>query len=219
MMCCSPHARSAGRLFSRFAGRYRRRFERHGFERSQRQLMAGLARAGYAGARVLEIGSGVGHLHQSLLEQGADRAVGVDLAPLMIGEARRWAHERGLEGRTRYLEGDFMALSDQLAAADVTVLDKVVCCYPDAEGLVMRSVGLTRRVYALTYPRDRWYVRLGVALGSALLKLLGSDFRPYVHDPARVEGWILEAGFRRHFQATTWVWLTRVYVREPGRGL
>lgn len=214
MYCCCPHARSAGRLFSFFARRYRRRFERRGFERSQRQLIAGLSQAGFAGAQILEIGSGVGHLHQSLLERGAAGAVGIDLAPRMIEEARRWARDRDVADRVRYLEGDFMALAHEIEPADVTVLDKVVCCYPDAEGLVGRSLEKTRRVYALTYPRDRWYVRAAMAVGALFLWLLRSDFRPYVHSPARIEGWITDAGFTKRYEATTLVWLTQVYVGE-----
>lgn len=217
MQCCCPHARSASRFFSFFARRYRRRFERHGFEPSQSQLVAGLKDAGFGGATVLEIGSGVGHLHQTLLEQGAASAVGVDLAPKMIEEAGHWASQRGLAGRTRYIEGDFMALTDEIEPADVTIMDKVVCCYPDADGLVHRSLAVTRRVYALTYPRDRWYVRLAMGAAGLAMKLMRSDFRPYVHSPERIEHWIAQAGFDKACEATTVFWLTQVYVREADR--
>lgn len=212
--CCCPHSRAAGRIFSRFARRARRRFERRGLEPSQRQLLAGLERAGFAGASLLEVGSGVGHLHQTLLERGAGSALGIDLAPRMTEEARAWAAERGLAARTRYLTGDFMALAEDVEPADVTILDKVICCYPDADALVHASLARTRRVYALTYPRRRWFVRLGAALGAVCLRLIGSDFRAYVHDPERVEGWIGAEGFAKRFEAVTPVWLTQVYVRE-----
>ncbi len=214
MSCCCPHSRSAGRLFSVFARRYRKRFEKRGFEGSQHQLLEGLTRAGFQAASVLEIGSGVGHLQQTLLERGAATGVGVELAPRMIEEARRWADERGLAARTKYIEGDFMALSATIDAAEVVVLDKVVCCYPDADGLVHRSLGKSTRVYALTYPRNVWYVRLAVAVGAALMKVIGSDFRPYVHDPQRIQEWIADDGLVPCYQAMTPVWLTQVYVRE-----
>ncbi len=213
MSCCCPHSRSASRFFSWFARSYRRRFERKGFERSQQQLLDGLGRAGYADASILEIGSGVGHLHQSLLERGAAIATGIDLAPVMIDEARDWAHKRGLAERVNYLTGDFMECRDAIDDADVTVLDKVVCCYPDADGLVHASLEKTRRVYALTIPRDRWFVRLGVGVIAALMWMMRSDFRPYVHDPALIERWIVEAGFERIHEDTTAIWLSRVYRR------
>lgn len=211
--CCTPYARSTGRCFSRFARRYRRRFERRGLEASQRQLVAGLEAAGFAGASLLEIGSGVGYLHQLLLERGAATATGIDLAPAMVEQARDRARARGLEGRTRYLCGDYLALAQEAGAADVTLLDKVVCCYPDVEALVQASLARTRRVYALTYPRDRALVRLAVGAAALALRALGSDFRPYVHDPERIRGWITAAGFTQRWEARTPVWLTQVFAR------
>lgn len=215
MSCCCPHARSAGRFFSLFARRYRKRFEKKGFEPSQKQLLAGVEQAGFSSATLLEIGSGVGHLHQTLLERGAASAVGIDLAPDMVAEARAWAVERGLDSRTHYLEGDFMELADRIEAAEVTLLDKVVCCYPDADGLVHRSLEKTRRVYALTYPRNRWFIRLGAAVAAFLLWLIRSDFRPYVHEPALIEAWITAQGFEKRYQNHTFVWLTQVYEKSP----
>lgn len=175
--------------------------------------MAGLQQAGFEGASVLEIGSGVGHLHQTLLEQGAANATGIDLAPAMTELAEAWAGERGLAERTQYLTGDFIELAEQLPPADVTVLDKVVCCYPDADGLLHRSLAKTEKIYALTYPRQRWVVRLGAAALAVAMWVLRSEYRAYVHDPDQIEAWICDAGFKKLYQSTTPIWLTQVYVR------
>jgi magnesium-protoporphyrin O-methyltransferase len=214
MNCCCSHSQSAGRFFSFFARRYRRRFEKKGFEPSQKQLLAGLEQAGYSGATVLEIGSGVGHLHQTLLEKGAASAVGIDLSPKMNEEARQWAEERGLGERTRYFDDDFMILADELEVADVTILDKVVCCYPDAEGLVKQSLKKTQRVYALTYPHNRWYIRFVMSVSALLMLLIGSDFRPYVHDPILIEQWIIDNGYTKNYEASSFIWLTQVYIKQ-----
>jgi len=213
MSCCCPHSNSANRFFSFFASRYRKRFEKKGFEPSQKQLLEGLQRAGYQDARILEIGSGVGHLHQTLLEQGANSAVGIDLASKMICEAQQWAKDRGLTDRTNYIEGDFMEISKAVKDADVTVLDKVVCCYPDADGLVHESLQKTNRVYALTYPRNRWYVRAVMGITAWVMEIMRSDFRSYVHDPVLIEKWIRDSGFDKVYQDNNLVWLTQVYVR------
>lgn len=213
MSCCCPHSRSASRFFSFFARSYRRRFSRQGFEPSQQQLLEGLEQAGYQDASLLEIGSGVGHLHLSLLEQGAATATGIDLAPAMIEEARRWASERGLGERASYQVADFMDM-DEPASADITILDKVICCYPDAEGLSRRSLAHTHRTWAVTYPRRIWYTRLGEKVGRLLMWLLRSDFRPYVHDPARIEAWAAQAGFKKVFEKQTFIWLSQIYCRE-----
>jgi len=176
--------------------------------------MEGLSQADFQNTSVLEIGSGVGHFHMSLLEAGAATATGIDLAPKMIAEAEDWSSQRGLEGRITYHQGDFMEILPIIDPADVTVMDKVVCCYPDADGLIHRSLEKTRRVYALTYPRDRRLVRLGVALAALLMRLIGSSFRPYAHSPAVIEKWITAQGFHKRYEKTTFVWLSQVYVKN-----
>lgn len=216
--CCSPEARSTGRVFSRMARFYRKRFERRGFEPSQRLLLEGLSRQGFRGMSILEVGCGVGHFHQTLLEQGAGTAVGMDLAERMIEEARAWARQRGLDQRTEYRVGDFVASAQELAPADLVLLDKVVCCYPDADAMVHQSALRARKLYALIYPRDRWYVRLGVRLGAWGMRLLGSCYRPYLHDPVTIHGWLEQSGLKRRHQARTWLWLCEIYERDAAVG-
>lgn len=213
MSCCCPHSKSGGRIFSFFARSYRRRFTKKGFEPSQVQLMSGLEQVGYQNSSLLEIGSGVGYLHQMLLEQGAKTAVGIDLSPDMLKEARDWANEKGLSDRIEYIQGDFIELLDQVNTADVTILDKVVCCYPDAELLVKSSVAKTSRVYALIYPRNRWFIKIAVEITAFALKLIRSDFRPYVHNPDNVESWIVDLGFKKAYQKNTIIWLTQIYTK------
>ena len=213
MSCCCPEANSASRLFSFFARSYRKRYARKGFEKSQKQLVEGLKKAGVEGKTLLEIGSGVGYLHQTLLEQGAVSATGVDLSPKMIAEAIAGAKEKGLSDRVEYIQNDFVNIAENLDAADVTILDKVVCCYPNADALVHRSLEHTNNVYALTYPRNRWFVRLGSKVMAGIFWLLRMDFRNYVHDPAQLEQWIREAGFHKEYENQTTGWQTQVFVR------
>lgn len=63
---CCPHDIGAARLFSRLARRSRRHYEKRGFLKSQYQLLEGLTQTGLTGASLLEIGCGVGYLHQHL---------------------------------------------------------------------------------------------------------------------------------------------------------
>lgn len=213
MSCCCPHSKSGGRLFSFFARSYRRRFTKHGFEPSQLQLVEGLEQAGYKDATLLEVGSGVGYLHQTLLERGAKSAIGIDLAPDMLKEAEDWAKQKNLSDRTEYIQGDFIELLDHVEPAEVTILDKVVCCYPHAELLTNHSTAKTTRVYALTYPRDRWFTKVAIEIMAFFLKISGSDFRAFVHNPDDIERWITDAGFKKVYQQQTFIWLSQVYVK------
>lgn len=213
MSSCCGHAAGTGRFFSLFAGNYRKRYLKKGFEPSQKQLISGLEQAGFDGATVLEIGCGVGYLHQHLLEKGAAAATGIDLSAKMLAEAERMARERKLEDRAHYLPGDFLEHAAGLDQADIVLLDKVVCCYPDAHALIEQSMNKTQRVVAMTLPRNRWFVRFGMASMNALLRLFRSQFRGYVHQPLAIECWIAARGFSKVYENRTLTWLTQVFVR------
>lgn len=116
-------------------------------------------------------------------------------------------------GRVEYIQGDFIELLDQVESAAVTILDKVVCCYPHAELLINHSVNKTRRVYALTYPRSRWFTKVAIEIMAIFLKLSGSDFRAFVHNPDDIEYWIIDAGFKKAYQQQTFIWLSQVYTK------
>ena len=213
MTCCQAPLADTSRFFSRCARWYRLRHQLFGFERSQQQLIEGVQQTGVEQASLLEIGCGPGYVHQTLLCGGASSALGVELSARMLTEARHLARWQGLTHRTSYRQGDFVDLASEVAPADVTILDKVVCCYPDAQLLLRLSLACTRRTFALTYPRDRALTRLDMRLAGLWLKLLGSQFRPYIHDPLAIERTVLTTGFEKRYARVTPIWLTQIYVR------
>jgi len=219
--CCTAINADTGRFFSRVASLHRLLHRLFGFERTQRQLIEGLRGGGIAGAELLEIGSGAGYLQRALLREGAVRAIGVDLSERMLRIAREEAAREGLTDRISHRQGDFTLLADQIPHADVTILDKVICCYPDWERLVRRSLAKTRRLYAFTIPRDRPLVRAGLRLMRWGLNRAGCCYQPFIHDPAQIEARVAASGFRRIYEAHTTSWVTQVYSREAqvsGRG-
>jgi magnesium-protoporphyrin O-methyltransferase len=214
MHCCAVPCNDTNRLFSRLAGFYRWRFRVFGFEKTQKQLLRGILDAGVEHASIMEVGCGAGHLHRRLLEQGAASAIGVDISENMLSQARQLSADEALSERTRYHQGDYADLAGGLDDTDITVMDKVVCCYPDPERLLNAALPKTRHIIALTYPRDRLYTRFGIAVASKLLKLLGSDFRPYVHNPEDIRHWITQQGFTPLSFNRVFAWQTEIYQRN-----
>jgi len=149
-----------------------------------------------------------------MIKDGATTAVGIDLSDKMLVEAQKLALSQGLDKQTAYLQGDFLDLMPDIEKADVTILDKVVCCYPDAYSLIHESVKKTNRTYGLTYPRKNLMTKTAEAIMAVIMKIFRSDFRSYVHDPLMIEQWITELGFRKLYQNQTLVWLTQVYVKN-----
>lgn len=214
MSCCAASNADTGRFFSRFAGAHRLRFRLFGLERTQRHLVDGIRRAGLQGAEVLEVGCGPGYLHRALLRLGASRATGVDLSEEMLAIARSEALAEGLADRTAYRRGDFTQLADEVPVADVVVLDKVICCYPDWKRLVDASLRRTRRLYAYTIPRERSLTRAALGTMRWGLRQVGCCYQPFLHAPQRINERIRGDGFRLISECKTTWWLTQIYARD-----
>ncbi|MGH8269125.1 MAG: class I SAM-dependent methyltransferase [Steroidobacteraceae bacterium] len=85
------------------------------------------------GARVLDIGCGIGRWSRLLASRGA-RVTGVDLSPTMIAEAERRAAASGLAGRCRFLVQDSAAL-EVTGSFDLIVCVTVLQHIPDPGAL------------------------------------------------------------------------------------
>lgn len=177
--------------------------------------MAASARPGVEGARVLEIGGGIGKLQAELLLAGAERGEVVELVAAFEPFALELARGRGLEGRTTFAVADLLEDPDAVEPADAVLLNRVVCCSPDGVALAGAAARLTRRTLALSFPRDLLGVRAAVAVQNAALRLLGKAFRAFVHPPAALVAAAEEQGLRLVESGRTRVWEYVVLVRVP----
>lgn len=215
MLCCNSVNRSTARVFDRVARCYQWCYHHRGPDRTQRQLIAALEDLGLRGCSLLEVGCGVGYLQRLLLRRGASRAVGVELSEGMLELARSRAQAEGLAGRTEYRLGDFVELAPGLEPADLVILDRSICCYPDAQAMLGHALDRARRGLALIFPRAHRFNRVAVATGDWLLRRLGVDYRAYIHDPERLRGQIAAGGFVLGSAHRSLGWHTEVYVRGP----
>lgn len=182
-------------------------------------LLAGLQEAGLEGRTVLDVGCGVGDLALAALAHGARRASGMDLGQGAIEQARVLARERGLQDLATFEVGDGAKV--QLLPSDVVVLNRVVCCYPNADPLMENTLGAARSVFAFTAPVDRGFAglfnRVLVKTSNAwyaIRKAKFRGFRTFVHDVGAIDQRVRAAGFvpvlreRRRV-----VWELAVYAR------
>ena len=192
----------------------REQADRGGLEPNQQQLLASLRAQGLEGRRILDIGCGKGRLHHRLLEEGAASVVGVEFSKAWLAEAMALARARGHADRVTYLQGDFTDLAEQIEPADVTILDKVVHCYQEPERLVRQSAARTLSLYALSYPKDLWSLRLLFRVGALVMRFLPFGWWPRFSRPDSIRAWVREAGFDRVAHEETKMWHTELYVRS-----
>ena len=151
-------------------------------------MLAFLSELGIEGATVLEIGGGVGEIQLELLKRGAAHATNLELSPAYEEEANRLLRELALEDRAERRLHDIAVEPDGVEAADIVVLHRVVCCYPDYERLLGAAEIRTRRLLVFSYPPRNALSRLFVATENLVFKLLRKEYRSFVHPPAAMLG-------------------------------
>jgi magnesium-protoporphyrin O-methyltransferase len=131
--------------------------------------------------------------------------------------ARRELQSRYGSRSTQFLLGDFARIADTMPDADVITLDRVVCCYPDAEALLRAAAARTRQLLAFSYPRDRWYMRRITSAQNFLRRLRGNAFRTFLHSPRQMSAALECSGLVRVATQRTLLWVVDLY-RRAGDG-
>jgi hypothetical protein len=166
----------------RQARRDLRRYRRRGLPGDARHALEFLREEGVEGATVLEVGGGIGAAAVELLGSGAARAVNVELSSGYESAAAELLLEAGIDGgRVERHVADFVTEAGALEPADVVVMNRVVCCYPDHAALLGAAASHARRSLVYTYPRDSVVARAVVRIANAALRVAGREFRAYVH--------------------------------------
>ncbi|WP_346621790.1 methyltransferase domain-containing protein [Blastococcus sp. HT6-4] len=168
----------------RFARRRAARYRRKGLDPTARRMVDLLAGHGARGATVLEIGGGVGEIGLELLRRGAASVTNLELSPAYEAEAAALAEEAGVAGRVHRRLVDIAVDPAEVEPADIVVLHRVVCCYPDHARLLGAAAGHARRRLVLSHPPRNPVSRTVVATQNLLLRAAGRDFRTFAHPPA-----------------------------------
>ena len=165
-----------------------------------------LQQRGIDGATVLEIGGGVGEIQIELLKRGAARSMNLELSPAYDEEAKRLLREAELEDRAERRLHDIAVEPDGVETADIVVLHRVVCCYPDYERLLGAAAERAGRLLVFSYPPRNVVSRLFISAENLAFRLLRREYRSFAHPPSAMIGLLGERGLRRTFAHHTPVW-------------
>src|SRR3954452_16497873 len=205
MHCCDP--RGCDQFFGdSFARRSARRYREHGLDRTARRIVEFLEERGIEDATVLEIGGGVGDIQIELLERGAAHTTNLELSPAYEGVARELLRQHGLERRVDRRLCDLAVDGATVGQADIVVLHRVVCCYPDYERLLTAVAQHARHLVVFSHPPRNWISRLAVAAANLRLKLQRKDFRVFAHPPAALLEALERNGRRPTFAHRGLIW-------------
>lgn len=204
MKCCAAPS-GYGDLFSEEqARRDVRSYRKKGLGAPARWIVESVVAQGIEGRTALEPGGGVGAIQIELLKAGASRSTVVELSEGYEQPAAELAREAGVEDRLERRLGDFAA--NGVGEADVVVLHRVVCCYPDYERLLGAAAAKARQTVVFTYPPRNVLSRAALGLGNLWMRLRRSEFRAFVHEPDAMVRVVEQAGFEVYARRQGGIW-------------
>lgn len=183
--CCSPKGYQW--IFSEKSARAdAQSYRRKGLDSTSRRIVDYLKQRGVDGRTVLEVGGGVGAIQIELLKAGAIRAISVELTPTYERVALELLHEAGFEDRVERKVMDFAHSANEFAVADIVIMNRVICCYPDMPVLAGAAADHAREVLVMSFPRRTWWTRALLALGNLALRMTRRQFQIFIHPPDQI---------------------------------
>ena len=203
--CCTPKGYRT--IFSeRSAANEAKRYRRKGLDGTSRRICELIKKRGVAGKTLLEVGGGVGAIEIELLKAGMAEAVNVELTPTYEAAAADLLGKSGLAGRVVRKVMDFTEAGEEVGTADVVVMNRVLCCYPDMPRLAGAAAERARDVLVISFPNDRWWTQMGVSFGNFAFGLFRIQFRVFLHPPAQILAAVEQHGFKTRFNNRGFLW-------------
>ncbi len=213
MSCCSING--LDKMFNESnAAKELKKYRSQGPSGPTKTFLAFFGQEQVTGKTLLDIGGGVGIIQHELMKKGIRNAISVEASPAYNNASQLEAEAQGHENKIDYYMGDFITYSSQLPTTDVVTLDKVICCYPNGEDLVSKSLVLSNEYYGLVYPSDNILIKLGASLLNFYKKLTKNDYRSYVHSRKKIHSLVQSNGFNKIFESRSGFMMIEVYKKR-----
>lgn len=190
-----------------------RNYRRRGPMKQTKLILEAIRSLRLKDADLLDIGGGVGVIHHELLEDVAREATHVDASSAYLKEAKQEAARRGHSEHVKFIHADFTEVAQEIPMADLVTLDRVVCCYPDFRRLLKAAAEHSQRALVLTYPREAWYLRIGLRVINFFQGLRRDPFRVFLHPVSEMDTLLQREGFKRVLLRRLFVWEMALYQR------
>lgn len=212
MTCC--HFQGLQEVFDgQLASQELEKYHKKGPKKTTRILVDAIQETGVKGLKLLDIGGGVGIIHNELLKLGLSQATEVEGSSAYLAAAKEEAERQNNLDKLSFLQGDFVSLATDIPPVDIVTLDKVICCYPDMESMVRLSAERARKIYGVIYPVDSWWAKLAFRIQNLLFKIRKNPFRIYIHSTQAIDALIRESGLKQKFFRKLFMWGVAVYQR------
>ena len=113
-------------------------------------------------------------------------AVSVELTPSYEASAGELLREAGFADRVERRVMDFVDAGPQVGDADIVVMNRVICCYPDLPRLAGAAADRARGILVMSFPKERWWTRIVVWMANVGMLIARREFRIFLHPVAEI---------------------------------
>jgi len=210
--CCTP--KGYRQIFSeKSAAGEAKRYRRKGLDGTSRRIFDVINERDVEGKTLLEVGGGIGAIEIELLKAGMARAINVELTPTYEAAARELLAEAGLTDQVERMVMDFAQAGPEVETADVVVMNRVICCYPDMPKLARAAAERTGDVLVMSFPNRRWWTRFGLTVANFGFRVIRLQFRVFLHPPELIQAAVQQHGFRTRFNERGLLWQVNAFER------
>jgi magnesium-protoporphyrin O-methyltransferase len=215
--CCTP--KGYRQIFSeKNAAGEAKRYRRKGLDGTSKRILDFIKDSGVEGKTLLEVGGGIGAIEIELLKVGMGSAVNVELTPTYESAASELIVDAGLGDRVERRVMDFAEAGTSVEVADVVVMNRVICCYPDMPKLAGAAADRARGMLVMSFPNRRWWTRLGLTVANFGFRVIRFQFRVFLHPPALIVAAVEQRGFKTRLNQPGLIWQVVALERASGGG-
>lgn len=158
---------------------------------------------------VIDVGSGPGSVMIKLLGGDVEHVYGVELSDKMNEIAKERIENEDIDP-SRYSLTNQSFLDLEQKQVDAVSLHRVLCCHPDREGMLNKSISYKPHIVTLTVPRPWLFMRFVIKIFAIFAKRSG-NFHPYGHSQEGIDKQMLENNYSVKSRKKGFFWVQTSY--------
>jgi SAM-dependent methyltransferase len=161
----------------------------------------------------IDVGSGPGVIMMEMLDRGVQFVKGVDLSPKMLEITQKQISLKKLEKRTEIINGSFLDIEP--VNIEAVSLHRVLCCHPDRDTMIQKSIDHNPKLITFTSLRDWKFLRFLLKTLKGFRKLFRRKFfLPYIPPFKEIDKQLKKDGFQIEKTYKSLIWVTKTYKKS-----
>lgn len=196
-----------GRFFNEEADTFAKKHDEKGIPSTAQAQVNDIVSSGAKTA--IDVGSGPGSIMVAMLKEGLDYVAGVDLSDDMNKLAKQRLENADID-ESKYSITNNSFLNFEHQNVEAISLHRVLCCHPDREGMLEKSISHNPKIISLTVPRPWIVMKILIKIYAFFAKRKG-NFHPYGHSQKGIDSQLLNSHYKIIAREKGLAWVQTTY--------